>query len=214
LIYGYARVSTTAQDHAGQVAELTAAGCGQVFSEKVSGATAKRPQLAKALRALEPGDVLIVTDRGAGFRSLGEPWADTTTAAGRFMVTVFSGLAEFDREQILARTREGRATAQRRGVKMGRKPALTGPQRVFVVKARAEHPPVPISELTDLLKVSRSTICRAIREGGPAGGEGQVVAEVFGDPSQVDLEELTGRRPGRARRPNRAPIAGSGRRSA
>lgn len=214
MIYGYARVSTAAQDHAGQVAELTAAGCDQVVTEKLSAAAErKRPALRRLARDLQPGDVLIVVRlnrlarsardalnlihaflaKGAGFRSLGEPWADTTTPAGRFMVTVFVGLAEFDREQILERTAEGRAYAKARGVRLGRKPTLTRDQVAFVVEARTrtDRPRIPIGQLVALLRVSRSTICRAARTAEadlaafpptPAG-------------AQLDLEELTRTRP-------------------
>jgi len=95
--YGYARVSTSEQDHAGQVDALKAAGAVKVFSEKMSGVRADRPQLARAIAALDPLDVLTVTriDRlvrssrdllnivreieakGATFESLAEPWANT-----------------------------------------------------------------------------------------------------------------------------------------
>jgi DNA invertase Pin-like site-specific DNA recombinase len=111
-ILGYARVSTHGQDLVGQLAELQAAGCAKIYREKASGAKTDRPELAKLLRALEPGDVLIVTrlDRlarstrdllnvldavaraKAGFRSLKDTWADTTTPHGRLMLTV---LGEF-----------------------------------------------------------------------------------------------------------------------
>jgi DNA invertase Pin-like site-specific DNA recombinase len=126
-VFGYARVSTRDQDLAGQVAELQAAGCGNIYREKASGAKTDRPELAKAIRRLEAGDVLVVTgldrltrstrdllnvlaavgERGAGFRSLKDTWADTTTPHGRLMLTVLGGLAEFERELIRARTGEG-----------------------------------------------------------------------------------------------------------
>src|SRR5215468_8779103 len=113
-LYGYARVSTRDQDLALQLNELTAAGCAKVFKEKDSGARSDRPELAKVIGRLEPGDVLVVSrlDRlarstrdllnildaigkaGAGFRSLKDTWADTTTAHGRLMLTVLGGLAE------------------------------------------------------------------------------------------------------------------------
>jgi DNA invertase Pin-like site-specific DNA recombinase len=147
--FGYARVSTNGQDLAGQIAELEAAGCVKIYREKVSGAKTDRPELAKLLRALGPGDVVIVSrlDRlarstrdllnvldvvakaGAGFRSLKDTWADTTTPHGRLMLTVLGGLAEFERELIRARTGEGRRRAQARGVKFGRPPKLTAHQR-------------------------------------------------------------------------------------
>src|SRR5262249_43208769 len=132
--YGYARVSTNGQDLAAQEAELMAAGCARVFKEKASGAKTDRAELAKVRRRLEAGDVLIVTrlardllnvlatvgERKAGFRSLKDTWADTTTPHGRLMLTVLGGLAEFERELIRARTGEGRKRAKDRGVKFGR----------------------------------------------------------------------------------------------
>jgi DNA invertase Pin-like site-specific DNA recombinase len=105
--YGYARVSTNGQDLGSQEAELLAAGCAKVFKEKVSGAKTDRAELAKLIRRLEPGDVVIVTrldrlarstrdllnvlatvgEHEAGFRSLKDTWADTTTPHGRLMLS-------------------------------------------------------------------------------------------------------------------------------
>ncbi len=144
----YARVSTDGQTLDAQQAALKGAGAEKVFAEKVSGAVTDRKALSRCV-ASEPGDVLLVTklDRlaritrdllntldaigkaGAGFRSLGDPWADTTTPHGRLMVTVLGGLTEFERHLILARTDEGRKRAQERGVKFGRKLKLTPHQR-------------------------------------------------------------------------------------
>ena len=148
-MFGYARVSTNGQDLSAQDAELRSAGCAKVFKEKVSGAKTDRPELAKAIRQLEPGDVLVVTrldrlarstrdllnvldeiaKRGAGFRSLKDSWADTTSAHGRLMLTILGGLAEFERELIRARTGEGRKRAKARGVRFGRPRKLTPHQR-------------------------------------------------------------------------------------
>jgi DNA invertase Pin-like site-specific DNA recombinase len=148
-IYGYARVSTKDQTLVSQDAQLHAAGCAKIYAEKISGAKTDRPELAKLIKRLEPGDILMVTrlDRlarstrdllnvldevgkaGAGFKSLADAWADTTTPHGKLMLTVLGGLAEFERSLILARTGEGRARAQARGVKFGRPPALTAHQR-------------------------------------------------------------------------------------
>src|SRR4029450_12682770 len=138
--YGYARVSTDGQSLASQHAELHAPGCAKVYAEKISGARSDRPALAKVLKRLDTGDALIVTrldrlarstrdllnilddiaKRGAGFKSLHDAWADTTTPHGRLMLTVLGGLAEFERELILARTSDGRARAKARGVRFGR----------------------------------------------------------------------------------------------
>jgi DNA invertase Pin-like site-specific DNA recombinase len=113
MIYGYARVSTDGQSVATQVEALTAAGAAKVFREMASGAKTDRAQLRKVLAALDGADVLMVTrldrlarstrdllntlatviGKGAGFRSLGDTWADTTTPHGRLMVTMLSGLA-------------------------------------------------------------------------------------------------------------------------
>src|SRR6266567_2684255 len=145
MIYGYARCSTADQSLDGQLAELKAAGCERIWSEKISGAKLDRRQLAAVLRQLGPGDTLLVCrlDRlarstrdllnildaiakaGAGFKSIADRWADTTTAHGKLMITILGGLAEFERSLILARTGEGRARAMARGVKFGRKPKLT-----------------------------------------------------------------------------------------
>ena len=157
-IYGYARVSTNGQDLAAQDAELMAAGCAKVFKEKVSGAKTDRAELAKLLHKIESGDVLVVTrldrlarstrdllnviaaltERGAGFKSLKDTWADTTTPHGRLMLTVLGGLAEFERELIRARTGEGRKRAKASGVKFGRPSALTANQRQEAIQRLAQ----------------------------------------------------------------------------
>jgi len=80
--------------------------------------------VARSTRDL-PNTLNTTTERKAGFRSLGDAWADTTTAYGRLVVTVLGGLVEFEKELIRARTGEGRARDVARGVKMGRKPKLT-----------------------------------------------------------------------------------------
>ena len=147
--YGYARVSTDGQTLAAQEAELMAAGCAKVYSEKVSGARTDRPEPAKVLKQLGPGDTLVVTrlDRlarstrdllnildaigkaGAKFRSLHDAWADTTTPHGELMVTILGGLATFERHLIKARTAEGRKRAKADGVQFGRPHKLDAHQR-------------------------------------------------------------------------------------
>ena len=177
-VFGYARVSTRDQDLAGQIAELQAAGCGNIFKEKASGAKTDRPELAKAIRRLDAGDVLIVTrlDRlarstrdllnildavgkaGAGFRSLKDAWADTTTPHGRLMLTVLGGLAEFERSLIVARTDDGRKRTQARGVRFGRPKALTPHQRQEVVQRLTEG--AVQADLARSYGVSQATISR------------------------------------------------------
>ena len=155
-LYGYGRVSTDGQTLAAQDAALRAAGCAKVFSEKASGAKTDRAELRKAISRLGEGDVLMVTrldrlarstrdllnaldgitKRGAGFKSLADSWADTTTPHGRLMLTVLGGLAEFERELIKARTGECRARAQAAGVHMGRPSKLTPHQRREAIARR------------------------------------------------------------------------------
>jgi DNA invertase Pin-like site-specific DNA recombinase len=157
---------------------LTAAGAEKVFAEKVSGAVTDRKALAKAILALSPGDVLLVTrlDRlarstrdllnvldavgkaGAGFRSLADAWADTTTPHGRLMLTVLGGLAEFERELIRARTDEGRKRAKARGVRFGRKLKLTSHQRSEALARREAGE--ALVEIGRSYNVSHSTISR------------------------------------------------------
>jgi DNA invertase Pin-like site-specific DNA recombinase len=149
MIYGYARVSTDGQTLAAQHSQLHAAGCNKIFAEKISGAVSNRPELIRALAELQDGDVLLVTrlDRlarstrdllnildtiskaGSGFRSLSDPWCDTTAPHGRLMLTVLGGLAEFELELIRARTGDGRQRAKAAGVRLGRPPKLSAEQR-------------------------------------------------------------------------------------
>jgi DNA invertase Pin-like site-specific DNA recombinase len=177
-LFGYARVSTRDQDLAAQDAELRAAGCAKVFKEKASGAKTDRPELAKVIRQLEPGDVLVVTrldrlarstrdllnvldeiaKRGAGFRSLKDAWCDTTTPHGELMVTVLAGLATFERHLIRSRTDEGRKRAQERGVRFGRPLKLTAHQREEALQRIAQGESQ--ADIARLLNVSPPTICR------------------------------------------------------
>jgi len=175
---GYARVSTDGQTLDAQYAALREARCERIFSEKESGAKTDRAQLARAISTLRAGDTLIVTklDRlarstrdllnvldaigkaGATFRSLGDPWADTTTPHGRLMVTVLGGLAEFERHLILARTTEGRKRAQAKGIRFGRKPKLTLHQRQEALERRTQGE--GLVEIARSYNVSHSTISR------------------------------------------------------
>jgi DNA invertase Pin-like site-specific DNA recombinase len=176
MIIGYARVSTDGQTLDAQQAALAGAGAERVFAEKISGAVTERRALARAIAALGAGDVLLVTrlDRlarstrdllnvldavasaGAGFRSLADAWADTTTPHGRLMLTVLGGLAEFERELIRARTGEGRTRAKARGV--GRKPRLTPHQQREALQRRAAGE--ACTAIARSYAVSHSTISR------------------------------------------------------
>ncbi len=193
-IYGYARASADGQTLDAQISALTAAGAARVFSETASGARTDRRALAGAIRALGDGDTLLVTrlDRlarstrdllnildtiakaGAGFRSLGDAWADTTTAHGRLMLNVLGGLAEFERDLMRARTGEGRERAKARGVHIGRPPMLTGRQKNEARKALAEGAATQ-ADLARRFNVSQSTISRLAEKAAPhASSAGQV----------------------------------------
>jgi DNA invertase Pin-like site-specific DNA recombinase len=176
--YGYARVSTEGQSLGAQVAQLKTAGCTKIFREKVSGAKVARAQLAKLIAAAGKGDTVIVarldrlarstrdllnvlaaiSENGAGFRSLSDTWADTTTPHGRLMLTVLGGLAEFERELIRSRTGEGRKRAMARGVKMGRRPKLTQHQRSEAIRRRDAGE--TLMDIARSYAVSHSTISR------------------------------------------------------
>ena len=146
---GYARVSTGDQNLDGQCRRLSAAGCEKLFEEKISGVMRDRPRLEKLIEQLRKGDVLVVTrldrlarstsdllriaerltEKSAGLQSLDEPWADTTSPSGRMVMTIFAGIAEFERTLILSRTTDGRMAAKARGVAFGRPRKLRPDQR-------------------------------------------------------------------------------------
>ena len=137
---GYARVSTDDQHLDGQRSVLHAAGCQLIYEEKISGAKRKRPELTRLLEHLREGDIVVVSrlDRLArstqdllelvdifqhtsvGLRSLAEPWADTTSPSGKMVLTIFAGIAEFERALISERTSAGRHAAKMKGVRFGR----------------------------------------------------------------------------------------------
>ena len=161
-----------------QTEQLRNAGCGRIHQEKHTGYDRRRVQPGRMLGDISAADTLIVTSldrlarsthdlfgitgsleaRGAGFRSLREPWADTTSPMGKFPLTVFAGLSELERNLIRDRTEEGRQSARRRGVRFGRKPKLTAHQRSQVVRMLDEGQ--SIRELARHFNVGVATIDR------------------------------------------------------
>ena len=155
-IYGYARVSTDAQDLTNQRTALKAAGCEKIFNDKLTGAHAARPELQKLLRKVREGDVVLVAavDRlsrdttdllviardlekaGAGLRSIAEPLIDTTSDFKELILAIFGIAAKLERRRIIDRTTRGRADAKAKGVKFGRKPKLTPHQKAEAIKRR------------------------------------------------------------------------------
>lgn len=176
---GYARVSTEGQSLDAQLDALHSAGVNRVFSEKISGSKRVRPELDRLIDQLRPGDVVTVTkydrlsrslqdllaivaaiqETGAGFRSLAED-IDTTTPAGRLVFHVFASIAQFERERISERTREGLAAARKAGRIGGRPPALSAQQQAEVRRMRDEDGR-SIADLARLFDVSPNTVRRA-----------------------------------------------------
>ena len=178
MIIGYARVSTDGQTLDSQQAALRNAGAERVFAEKISGTVTDRKALAKAIAALGEGDVLLVTrldrlarstrdllnvlasvsEKGAGFRSLADAMIDTTSPHGKLIIAVLGALAEFERSMILARTADGRARAQARGVQFGRKPKLSQFQIAEAIRRRDNGE--LLADIGRSYGVSHSTISR------------------------------------------------------
>lgn len=173
MILGYARVSTKDQNLEGQNDALTAAGAERIFADTITGTARARPELDRLLKELRAGDVVVVTkyDRlarslkdllqivdliqshNAGFRSLGED-IDTTTPAGRLVFHVFASIAQFERERIVERTKEGLQAARKRGRVGGRPPVLSPSQKVEVQRMRdVEMRSVP--EIAALSRLAR-----------------------------------------------------------
>ena len=137
---GYARVSTQDQKLDLQLKSLKKAGCQKIFREKLSGFNRQRPEFQRMFDQIRPGDSIVVwkldrlasstrdllntietiDEAGGKFQSLSEPWANTTTHAGKMIMTVFAGIAEFERDLIRERTGAGREAAKQRGVRFGR----------------------------------------------------------------------------------------------
>ena len=179
--YGYARVSSKTQDYAGQVDALKAAGCERIFSEKASGRSRDRREFDRLMRALAPGDTVVVSkldrlarstrdlhnilheleERQCGFVSLGEAWCDTTTDVGRLMLTIMGGIAEFERKLIRKRCEDGIERARRKGTKFGRPTALDPGQRRRIAERYAAGE--TMAELAREYECGEATIWRALQ---------------------------------------------------
>lgn len=175
---GYARVSTIGQNMALQIDALTAAGCEELYQEKSLGKSFERKELDGCLKALRKGDQLIVwkldrlgrslkhligivedlTKRGVEFVSLTEN-LNTSTSGGKLVFSVFASLAEFERNLISERTKEGLAAARRRGKKGGRPKKLDDGQ-IRLAKKMLDNDDVTITEVAKHLKIGRNTLYR------------------------------------------------------
>jgi len=177
---GYARVSTGDQDLNLQARELKAAGCKQVFTDRVSGSKSERPGLDACLKTLKKGDTLVVwrlnrlgrsmqhlvnvvaelKGRGVGFKSLRDGAIDTTTASGELVFNIFAALAQFERELIRERTMAGLSAARARGRLGGRRPIAPDDPKVRTAKKLHADKSISIGDICNTLKISRATLYR------------------------------------------------------
>jgi DNA invertase Pin-like site-specific DNA recombinase len=180
---GYARVSTEDQRLDLQRDALIQAGVESdfIYEEYVSGVKTKRPQLEQCLKALRPGDQLVVWRldrlgrslielvkltqefeyRGIELVSLTES-IDTSTAGGRLIFNVFAAIAQFERDIISERTKAGLRAARARGARGGRKPKL-GKKQLSMARKMLADPTVTHKDAADALRVSRATLYRALQ---------------------------------------------------
>lgn len=191
-VIGCARVSTKDQSMISQVDALVDAGAVKVFQEHASGVTQVRPRWQACLEYLQPGNVLVVTDltrlgrstadlssivgtlgeMRVGFRSLAEPWLDTTTAHGQLIFNMFAALAEYERSRLSERTRAGLVAARARGRKGGRPRAMTPAKVEAAHHLRAQGK--TLQDISAALGVSLSTVVRTFASRNQmtdAGGE-------------------------------------------
>ena len=180
--YGYARVSSKGQDHEGQVEQLKAAGCERIVAEKASGKDRDgRPQFERMMRALQPGDTVVVTkldrlarsskdlhniiaqlqEQGCGFTSLGEAWCDTGSDVGRLMLAIMGGISEFERSLIRKRCEDGIKRARAKGTMFGRAPKLDPSQRRVIAERYAAGE--TMAELAKDYDVSEPTVWRVLQ---------------------------------------------------
>ena len=165
-----------------QLDALKSAGCRDagIYTDKASGAHARRPGLDACIAALKPGDTLVVwrldrlgrsmphlvglvedlLGKGIGFRSLQDGAIDTTTASGELMFNIFSSLAQFERRLIQERTQAGLAAARARGRLGGRKPIRADDPRVVTAKRLHKDRSLSIDQICKTLGISRSTFYR------------------------------------------------------
>jgi DNA invertase Pin-like site-specific DNA recombinase len=182
---GYARVSTQDQKLELQLDALKAAGCEQIYKEKVSAASIERVQLRKMIDALRTGDTVVVwkldrlgrslkeliervTDfqqKGISFISLNDS-IDTTTPHGRLVFNIFASLAEFEREIIRERTKAGLAAAKARGRQGGRPKGLSieAISKAHAAKALFDRKEKSAGEIAKILGIGRATFYRYLNQ--------------------------------------------------
>lgn len=184
VMIGYARVSTLHQNLDRQIASLTEAGCGVIFEEKASGKDTERVQFKHMDSLLQTGDVVVIADltrlarstanltsiveeyneRGIQLKSIKEEWLDTTTAQGKLMFTILSGLAQFERELTLERSKEGIAVAKAKGVKFGKQLQADADIEKAIEMYCNNLGEYTVSEIAEMCNVSRTTLWRRLRD--------------------------------------------------
>jgi DNA invertase Pin-like site-specific DNA recombinase len=180
-LIGYARVSSRDQDLSLQLDALTEVGCSKIFEEKASGAIDDRPELARMLEHLRPGDTVVVwrldrlgrslkhlievvgelETRDVRFRSLTEG-LDSSSAAGKLVFHLFGALAEFERQLIRERTCAGLEAARARGRKGGR-PRKLSAEQIEVARSMYNSKRHSLATIAKTVGVSRSTVYRALK---------------------------------------------------
>lgn len=187
---GYGRVSTTDQHPEAQRDALEAAGCDQIFIDKLSGKLASRPELDKSLVAVRKDDQLVITklDRlGRSLRNLMDlsdllqgkgvglvvidQGIDTSTPAGRLFFQIIGAIAEFEHSLMVERTMQGLAAARARGRTGGQKPKLK-PRQIRLAQEMYDETgddgkrKYTVQQIADEFGVSRPTIYRHLERGG------------------------------------------------
>lgn len=193
MIIGYARVSTRDQKLNLQVDALKKAGCKKMYKEIASGAKADRPKLSEMMNNFREGDTLIVwkldrlgrslkhlvelvaelSEKGVGFKSIQDPFIDTTTPQGKLIFNIFASLAEFERDIISERTKAGLEAARARGRVGGRPKGLSKEAEKTALAAESLYKDgqLSIKEITDRLNISRSTLYSYLRQRGVKVGK-------------------------------------------
>ncbi|MGV2685141.1 helix-turn-helix domain-containing protein [Clostridium perfringens] len=183
-IYGYARVSKKEQNLDRQILALEEAGCEYIYSEKITGTKKDRPELENLLNIIGKGDIVYVCEltrvsrstqdlidivnriaaTGADIKSIKESWLDTTTAQGKLMFTIMAGLAQFERDLLVERVKDGLETAKKKGVTLGRPAANTN--KVDHAIELYKTGLYTSTQITDICDISKSTLYRALRKHG------------------------------------------------
>ena len=181
MIDGYARTSTTDQQFGldAQIEQLTAVGCEKIVTEQAS-SVGKRTEWSRLVEFVREGDILVVTKLDRLARSVRDFWnitdtlqrkgvvlrimnmnLDTTTATGKLMLSLLGSVAEFEREIMLERQREGIAKARLAGKTFGRKPtAMSKADTAAALRSNG----IAVNTIATQLKISRASIYRILAQ--------------------------------------------------